>query len=71
MLLDRERNKYLTVLHCILMPLWVIPFLALVGALFGITSATTLKPFSALVILAALVLGVYASIAYLRRPDRQ
>ncbi len=70
-LLDRERNKYLTALHCILMALWVIPFLALVGSLFGITSATTLKPFSALVILAALVLGVYASIAYLRRPDRQ
>ena len=68
-LVDRERNKYLTVLHCLWMALWVVPLVAVLAALVGAAPAMTVGPFAILVIVAAIGLGVHASLAYLRRPD--
>lgn len=64
-LLDRERNKYLTGLHYVWVALWMLPAFLIPASLFATSSKT--KVFPALVITAAIALGVYASILHLRR----
>jgi tRNA A-37 threonylcarbamoyl transferase component Bud32 len=67
-LIDREDNVFLNVMHYLWVAVWCIMVLVLVPALLGITAKTQLKTFPALVFLAALGFGLHASIIWLRRP---
>ncbi|HEY0139098.1 MAG TPA: serine/threonine-protein kinase [Nannocystis sp.] len=69
--LDRERNRYLTILHVIWMGLWSLPVLVLLDLLLGNTRSSSSRVLPALVVLGAIALGAYASVVHLRGPRRR
>lgn len=66
-LLDRERNRYLTILHWTWVALWGFFALLFIAALFDPSPATNFKPFPTVLILGAIGLGIHASVVHLRR----
>ena len=66
-LMDSERNRYLTILHWIWVALWSIVALSFMAALCDPAPSSKIKLFPGLLFLGAIGLGIYASVAHLRR----